>query len=656
MLRWSRGIAKVFAAGAALVPLPVAAAAQAEVAAWGNLEGVRIEEHRIPFETGICLQRPDGSEMVRTSKERQRPRYEREGPVRRVASSLGGISFRQTVEDVGRGTAALDLAVVADTQGIPARITFCVDLPSEVYSAGLAEWIGAAEGDDNVPLGKVQGSATTAAERRAQGIRFVTDSQQVEIRFQAPVSLRLGRSDRNGGSIRLEALILPENSAAGDSARKEITIRADGVIDRSPVQVHVRSTRPGRAFDGVGGNFRLQNPELDPQVIEYNLENLRVAWARVELPWRQWHPEEDMDPLAEARAGRLHPRVRQAMEMARELKLRGMTVVVSIWFPPDWAIVGGGEAEHEPGEHGDPLDPAKMAKIYESIADYLVFLKEAYGVEAAMFSFNESDLGIDVRQTAEEHAALIRGLGAYFGERGLATGMLFGDTSDATAMDFIVPAMRDPEALRYVDAVSFHSWRGWTDEILSYWGEAARQLNVPLLVGEGSTDAGAWRYPAIFSEPAFALEEIQLYVRMMALAQPLSILQWQLTSDYSLLVGGGVFGDSSELRPTQRFWNLKQLASSPRGFHLPTTCDHPLVSCAAVGNIAAGEYAVHLVNDGAARGAVVSGLPPEVSRLRVFVTDSNRGMEELESVPVVDGSARVTLPALSFTTLVAGSQ
>src|SRR5690606_11120023 len=145
-------------------------------------------------------------------------------------------------------------------------------------------------------------------------------------------------------------------------------------------------------------------------------------------------------------------------------------------------------------------------------------------------------------------------------------------------------------------------------------------------------------------------------VRMMALAQPLSILQWQLTSDYSLLVGGGVFGDSSELRPTQRFWNLKQLASSPRGFHLPTTCDHPSVSCAAVGNIAAGEYAVHLVNDGAARGAVVSGLPPEVSRLRVFVTDSNRGMEELESVPVVDGRARVTLPALSFTTLVAGSQ
>ena len=36
-----------------------------------------------------------------------------------------------------------------------------------------------------------------------------------------------------------------------------------------------------------------------------------------------------------------------------------------------------------------------------------------------------------------------------------------------------------------------------------------------------------------------ALYEIELYVRMLALSEPKSILQWQLTSDYSLLAGGG---------------------------------------------------------------------------------------------------------------------
>src|SRR5690606_25608565 len=146
-------------------------------------------------------------------------------------------------------------------------------------------------------------------------------------------------------------------------------------------------------------------------------------------------PEESMNPLEEARAGRLHPRVAAAMEMARDLALRGMPVVVAVWFPPTWAIPDGEGLPRAPqGPPGSPLDPRKMERIHESIADYLVFMKEAYGVEAVLFSFNESDIGIDVRQSAEEHARLNRELGAYFGTRGLATRMLLGDTSDATAI------------------------------------------------------------------------------------------------------------------------------------------------------------------------------------------------------------------------------
>ena len=174
---------------------------------------------------------------------------------------------------------------------------------------------------------------------------------------------------------------------------------------------------------------------------------------------------------------------------------------------------------------------------------------------------------------------------------------------------------------------------------------------MPLLVGEGSTDAGAWRYPAIFAEPAFALQEIELYVRMLAISQPRSILQWQLTADYSLLAGGGVFGDSTALRPTQRFWNLKQLAASPRGFFLPVGCESPAVACAAIGDIAGGRYALHVVNTGAAREAVVAGLPPELTELRLFVTDARRGMAEGERVPVSGGTARFPLAATSFTTV-----
>ena len=312
-----------------------------------------------------------------------------------------------------------------------------------------------------------------------------------------------------------------------------------------------------------------------------------------------------------------------------------------------------GFVQQDGGLRGNPLNPEKMDRIKESIADYLVFLKEKYGVEAAMFSFNESDLGINVRQTPREHMELIKTLGPYFASRGLATKLALGDTSDANPIDFIKPAMKDPEAVKYIAAVDFHSWRGCTDDILAQWRDAARALNVPLLVAEGSTDAAAYRYPQIFQERSFALYEINLYTRILALAQPKSVLQWQLTADYSILAGGGIFGDKGPLRPTQRYWNLKQLASTPpRSFALPVTCKRPGITCAALGNIAEGVYTLHVVNNGAGRPATVTGLPAGVKQLRIWVTDDQRGMQEGERIPVSDGKAQFALEPMSYTTLI----
>src|ERR1035438_5104761 len=168
-----------------------------------------------------------------------------------------------------------------------------------------------------------------------------------------------------------------------------------------------------------------------------------------------------------------------------------------------------------------------------------------------MFSFNESDLGINVRQTPREHAELIKTLGAYFASKGLATKLALGDTSDANPIDFIKPAMKDPEAVKYVGAVDFHSWRGCTDEILAQWRDAARELNVPLLVAEGSTDAAAYRYPQIFLEQSFALYEINLYLRRLPIAHPKTIPQRPHSAEYAPLPGDGVYNDSGPLRPTR---------------------------------------------------------------------------------------------------------
>ena len=208
-----------------------------------------------------------------------------------------------------------------------------------------------------------------------------------------------------------------------------------------------------------------------------------MAYGRVEFPWRLWHPEEGTDPIAEAESGKLNERVEQSLLMAQRLKAMGMPVILSCWFPPAWAIDGGPESyKRNGGVIAYRLDPEKKEQIYKSMADYLVYAKRHYGVEFSMFSFNESDLGIDVLHTPQEHADFIKEFGAYLAKLNLPTRMLLGDNSDATTFDFILPALNDETTHKYIGAVSFHSWRGCDDATLHKWAGAARALNVPLLV------------------------------------------------------------------------------------------------------------------------------------------------------------------------------
>ena len=587
-----------------------------EVMAWGNLNGIRVEGELMPFKTSLRVVRANWAKFNETAKERekQRQRYSRRGNVRAASAIVDSFFCKQTFEETGPGIATIAVQCSSRVDTNFAGIFFYIELPDSDYANAKVQFIEPASVTDEISLAAIEPNEHREYVRTtAKGARFMAPRRQLEVTFAAPTDIII-RADSLKTSIQIYLALISGNAKKGQTAQNTFTLKASGEVDKNPVELVLDPSRPGQVFDGFGGNFRLQNPKADPQVIQYNLDNMRVAWGRVEMPWQLWHADENADPIAAAQAGHLHPRVHEAMEMAQRLAQRGMPVIVSDWQAPAWAIIGDPRDAFHPqpgGLRGYPLNPEKLEKIYRSLGAYLLFLKQRYGVEAFAFSFNESDLGINVRQTAEEHAQFIKGLGAHLAAIGLATKLLLGDTSDAWPIDFIKPAMHDLEAVKYINAVSFHSWRGCTDAILAQWREAARLLNVPLLVGEGSTDAAAWTYPHIFDEPSFALHEINLYTRICAISQPKSILQWQLTSDYSLLVGGGVFGNDKEpLRPTQRFWNLKQLASTPAGaFALPITCNSANLASAAFGDLARGRYAVHIVNSGAARLATLSGLP-----------------------------------------------
>ena len=682
-----------------------AALSQPEMTASGNVRGIRVEGQLFQLNSSMCVVRPDWSGNmagrggrasyvregnVLTYKMQPAPAGGRGGqvpPAQPAAAAAPGRGQAATplfyavksVEDTGPGTARINLEYTFPAAADIAGAYLCLQLPASDYSGGSMQLIdpvaparaavapaagaqqpgrGPVDLAGQISLAPRNNDQNEYVRATASGVRFTTPRRQLEVMFAEPTEV-IVRDDRRRSSFDFQVYLglLSGQAAENQTVKKSFNVKVSGEIDKAPAQIAVDAVHPGRLHAGFGGNFRLQFPKTDPAIIQYNLDNMRLTYGRVAMPWNNWHPVEEVDPLEAARAGKVPQAVHEAMQMAQRLHRLGARVIVSDWAPPAWAIMGAANrAAGGPGGGGGGggfLDPAKMDHIKESLASYLVFLKEKYGVEAVAFSFNESDIGINVRQTSREHADLIKTLGPYFASRGLATKLLLGDTGNATPIHWIDDAIADRDTWPWIYAVSFHSWRGHTPENLAVWLANAQKLNVPLIVGEGGFDSNAHQYPQLFRESFFALDEVESYERMRSVGQVESILHWQLTGDYSLLSGGGQYNEEGPLRPTQRFWNMKQLAATPpNSYYLPVKCDRPGLTCTALGDIAGGIYSVYIVNAGAGRPTTLTGLPAEVKQLRVWVTDSKRGMQEGARILVTGGKAQFTLDPTSYTTLI----
>jgi hypothetical protein len=625
------------------------ASAQAEVEPWANITGIRHKGQLYGFESSLRVISANGRRIASTAKEKQSPKYSRRGEDQIVVTRIDSLFFSQTVSEAGSGKIKVTVQVIAKQDTALKGVFFCLALPKAQYGQSRLLLTGAK--DDSLKQ-TTPTFTNTFVNVRAKAVELVAATRKLKISFEEPERV-IVRQD-SLGNLQLYIPLAMGAVQRGEVITKTLSIKAEGEIDTQPVNLTINTAQPGREFAGLGGNFRLQNPRTDPQVIDYSLQNLRVAWGRVEMPWRFWQPEKDVDPTAEANAGKLNPFVLKSMQMARRLDSMGIPVILSAWSAPNWAIAGAPRFRPTPeGIWGNPLDHTQDEAIYHSITDYILYLKSKYGFEVKLFSFNESDLGINIRLTGEEHRDFIKGLGAYMAAKGLQTKLLLGDNSDATTYNFIYPAMEDASAKPYIGAISFHSWRGWDSTTLQKWADAATKMNLPLIVGEGSIDAAAWNYPDIFQEQTYALEEINLYTRLLSICQPVSILQWQLTADYSPLIGGGIFGNNEPLHPGQRFWNLKQLASTPKGlFAMPINVDRSGISAAAMGDNSKGVYAIHLVNNGSTREVSLTGLPVKITLLHYYITTTKLNMKEERAVEVRNGMAKFTLPAVSYVSLV----
>lgn len=594
-----------------------------EVMAWSNITGVRMNGELVDFESTLRVGKPDGY-MEATGRERQNNvRYHREGDTQIVNIPLQGARFTQKVTDVNENTVNIEWAAEADETSDKGAY-FCMTFSGQHYTNATF---------------KIKGKE----------ISISSPTRTISIVFNRKTTAFV---QKEGEATTVYAVLMPK-LIKGNKIQLSAVMTTSCKRSEEKAIVSLDLSKPGNRFIGFGGNFRLQNPKNDPAVIDYCLDNMRIAMGRVELPWRYWHQEEGIDP-SQTPVEELYPHVRQSLEMARRLESMGMPVALACWFPPQWALEPG-SVRKSGGVAALRLDPKKKEAIYKSLCSYIKYAKDRFGVEFDYFSFNESDIGIDVLHTSQEHAEFIKEFGAVLAEAGLPCKMFLGDNSDATTIDFIRPALADPATHKYIGAVSFHSWRGCDDETLQKWADAAASINVPLIVGEGSTDAAAHRYPMIFNESTFALYEINLYTRICAICQPLTILQWQLTSDYSPMWGNGIYGSEGPLRPTQRFWNLKQLSmTAENSFSIPVTCNKDNMNVAAFSNIARSETTVHIVNNGGACGIELTGLNDDASEAVIYVTNAHEHSFARLLKPS-SGCLKVTLPAESFVTILISS-
>ncbi len=654
-------------------------AAQSEVSGWGNLRGIRVGGQLVAFSTAVGVYNTNFSRL--TLSQREGPistsRYVRNANSVTVGERLqygsrrgaanqaagfgrrrgGGDGFNYTMiyTDSAPGTCDVALRVTSTTNQTIGGVYYFVVLPSGDFADGAVQLLGKESAPASLKTTNSQGLYLSGS---GAGIRVSgKDHEQVEVSFgqELPVVVQPARS--GAANIQVYFPIAVGDTTAGQVMESHFTIKASGDVEAGPVTVTIDPSKPGRIFDGMGGNYRIQSPR-DPAFIEYIMDHMRVAYGRVALPWNMWQPEENSPPpLLAADGGSTAPpaagtrgvgmnSIASAMEITRKLASQNIPMIISCWFPPRWAVLTNGPSG---GQSGQRLDPAKWDAICKSIGSYLVYLRSHCGAEPQYFSFNESNIGIDVRQSPEDHDEAIKKLGAYFKSIGLKTRMLLGDTGDALPVNFIQVALNDPDAAQYIGAVSFHSWRGATDEQYQKWADAASRLGVPLFDAEGGNDAQASSYPNIFRESWYSLDEAAEYVRIMRICQPESILEWQLTENYSVVKTDG----SGAFQPTQRFYNLKQLNLAPAGSSwIPAQSSSGLVLPAACLDPSRGVCTVHLVNNGASRPVTLAGLPAAVTQMSVYVTDETRGMEKLEPVAVKNGSTQFTLQRQTLTTLI----
>ena len=557
--------------------------------------------------------------------------------------------------------ADLSLRVTAEADVKLEGVFFWLEVPISAFAGGKCELTseGAAPAGVTLPTRQPEEPHLIAGSARRIVFEDASGALRLEESLDRPwrVEIQDGRKSQHP-QYTASVNFAPGQLPAGKTATLELKLKLTGKADHSPVRLSLDASTARYRFDGFGGDYCF---DIASPVTQYTLDHLRVAWARTELTLAQWAPTDDTaspeKKRENLRKARDQPgsRLRQEFLLAQQIQKRGIPYCISIWQLPEWVYTDPGKG---PQDSHRIVAPDKWPAVLDAIGSYLVYAKKQYGVEPDLFSFNESNYGVMVYLSPDEHRNAIRRIGDHLRELGLKTKMLLGDVTDPRSggIQYVQTTAGDPEAMRNVGAVAFHSWGGASPETYAAWADLAEKYTLPLLVTEVGVDASVWYTPWEINTFYYALRELRMYQELLMYARPSSLLRWEFTSDYGMVkYEKDPSGRGLEFRPALNYWPVQHLCNltPPNADALTTgSSDSRVLFTAFRGRVGdRTEYTLHIANLGAARPVTVSGIPAGIEKLQLFRSSETESFKSLDSLAVKNGVVQTDLTPLSFLTL-----
>ncbi len=414
----------------------------------------------------------------------------------------------------------------------------------------------------------------------------------------------------------------------GDALKLGLTFEFTGHGHGSVAHVSVNPAVQRYTFDGFGGNYCFQT---ETPAADFLFSHLRNAWARLEFKAQDWDRER----------GHPGPALIRDFQLMQRMQQHHIPWVLSLWRLPERFYTDPNQKPFY--TFGRQIAPDRWPEFLDLLGSYLLYLKKNYGAEPTLFSFNEPDLGVSIGFSPEQHREAIRRIGAYLQSLGLKTKMLLGDTANPRdTHHYVLAAAADPEAMRYVGAVSFHSWGDGTAAQYRAWADVAQWLHLPLLVAEAGVDPGAYRNRT-FDSYSYGLQEARQFQQLLRDARPTAMIFWQFTEDYGLVR----VGPDKSIQETARYWLMRQFANRtpPDARVLASSSDRKDVYVSAFSG--GGRLVVHVLNLGPARDLDLTGLPAGA-----WTTETTTELRGGEVKTGIDVAAPVPLAARSLTTFI----